>query len=313
MKPNRLFHFSASQLLTIGMLLVLVLADARGDASQASRDGVRDRPSGTSAKDAVQSDLQRTTDHFELLARRLQESKLPRTIELLDKVRSLLIRAKLELDQNHLTLVHDLLNQVESLFPELGRLAEQIPNQDKYGLPESFQDGYQNQQPAARVAMAQATETYHRVYDHLSRLRDQNKLQTDPNSNEQLIHIQDLLEKCREALASGHAEAAKGLGIKAEAQLTEWHQITIRTGGDPLRVSASALERLKTKIDKATEIIRTSGNEKAQRILEKSLEHLERAERGKAENQAVQAQVEMDIALKLAAKAVDIARSSQSR
>lgn len=69
MMPNRLLHFSVLHLLTIGMLLVL--ADARGASTQASHDGVSNRSSGTSPKDAVQSDLQRTTDHFELLARRL--------------------------------------------------------------------------------------------------------------------------------------------------------------------------------------------------------------------------------------------------
>ena len=114
-------------------------------------------------------------------------------------------------------------------------------------------------------------------------------------------------------LASGQAEAAKGLGLKAEAQLAEWHQLKNRSGRDPMQISASSLERLKIKIEKAKEIVRSSGNEKAQRILEKSMEHLERAERGQAEGQAVRAQVEMDITLKLAAKAVDIARSSQTR
>ena len=52
-----------------------------------------------------------------------------------------------------------------------------------------------------------------------------------------------------------------------------------------------------------------SKNGKASRILEKGKEHFERARRSHSEGQASRAEVEMDLALKLAAKAVDIARS----
>jgi hypothetical protein len=56
-------------------------------------------------------------------------------------------------------------------------------------------------------------------------------------------------------------------------------------------------------------VVGSSGNEKAARILEKAREHFERADRGRAEGRAGVAAVEMDLSLKLAAKAVDIARS----
>ena len=264
-------------------------------------------------KARAQWDLQRTTERFELLAQRLQETKSPNAAQLMDKVRSLLGYAKQELALDHPLAVRTILNQIEGLLPELGRLTEQTSDLDKHGLSASLQDSYKNLQPAARAALVQATEIYNRVHDRLSRLHDQGESRDDSKSSEQLVRIQELLDKCREALASGQAQASTELGLKAEALLTEWHQAKEKTGIDPLRQSATSLERLKIKLDRASQIVKASGNEKAIRILEKGLEHFDRAEHGQADGQPARVQVEMDIALKLAAKAIDIARSGQAR
>lgn len=263
----------------------------------------------------AQWDLQRTTERFELLAQRLQETKSPNAALLMDKVRTLLGYAKQELSLDHPLAVRTILNQIEGLLPELGRLTEQTADLDKHGLSASLQDSYKNLQPAARAALVQATEIYNRVHDRLSRLHDQRESRDDSKASEQLVRIQELLDKCREALAAGQAQASTELGLKAEALLTEWHLAKEKIGfdRDPLRQSATSLERLKIKLDRASQIVKASGNEKAIRILEKGLEHFDRAEHSQADGQPARVQVEMDIALKLAAKAIDIARSGQAR
>jgi hypothetical protein len=258
-------------------------------------------------------DLQQTSDRFELLARRLQESKSPNASTLIEKVKLLLDQAKRELSDNHPLSVPPLLRQAEGFFPELARLGEQTTDLDKHGLSGSFQDSYKNQQPAALAALAQATEIYNRVHDRMVRLGDQTKFRDDSKSTALLIRVVELMDKCRDALATGQGEAAKELGLKAEALLTEWHQSREKGGADPARISGTALERLKLKLNKATEIVAAARNDKASRILEKGMEHFDRAERDQAEGQASRAQVEMDISLKLAAKAVDIARAGQNR
>jgi len=74
-------------------------------------------------------------------------------------------------------------------------------------------------------------------------------------------------------------------------------------------LTPAAWQRLKAKLDRAAEIVASSGNDKASKILEKGQEHFERAQRNQTDGQSARAEVEMDIALQLAAKAVDIARA----
>gem|GEM_PF-2563661 len=276
--------------------------------------------SGTDAEQLIHDqkakaewDLQGTTEHFELVARKLQESKSPNVPQLIEKGRYILDLAKQQISENHFAAVRPLLGQVEALGIELGRVTENIGSLDNHGLPATTQDSHKNQQPTASSALAQATEIYNRVHDRVARLSDQNKPKDDPKSAALFSRILDLLEKCREALANGQADAAKELALQSETLLTEWHQGQDGVGGTPKGLSGSSLERLKVKLDRATEIVAAAKNEKASRIMEKGMDHYERAERGQSEGQSARAQVEMDIALKLAAKAVDIARAGQGR
>lgn len=279
--------------------------------------------SGISGKDTAQLtndlkakaewDLQGTSEHFELMVRKLQESKSPNVSQLIEKGRATLDLAKQQISQNRFTAVRPLLDQVESLIIELGRITENGGDLENHGLTGTSQDTHKNQQPATTSALAQATDIYNRVHDRVVRLSDQNKPKDDPKSAALFTRILDLMEKCREALANGQADAAKELALKAENLLTEWHQGQEGAGGASKGLSGSSLERLKVKLDRATEIVAAAKNDKASRIMEKGMDHYDRAARGQAEGQSARAQVEMDIALKLAAKAVDIARSGQTR
>ncbi len=256
-------------------------------------------------------DLQRTSERFNLLAQRLQESKATHASDLIEKAKTILVNVKQEIGLEHFSTIRPMLDQVEAFFPELSRLAEQTSDLEKHGLSGSFQDSYKNRQPSAQVGQNQASEVYNRVLERVSRIRDQHHVNEDPKSAALLIRVQELVEKCRESLIAGQGDAAKVLGLKAEALLTEWHQNKEKGNGQTPALSSTSIEHLKMKFEKAQDIIKKSGNEKAARILEKGLEHFQRAEQNQTEGQSAHAQVEMDIALKLAAKAVDIARSGK--
>ena len=157
-----------------------------------------------------------------------------------------------------------------------------------------------------RLALGQASEIYRRVQERATRMNEQTKASDDPKAAVACARIQELLDKAKESLSAGQAEAAKEYGLKAEGMLAELHRSV--SAGDA-RLSPAAWQRLKAKLDRAAEIVSASGNDKAAKILEKGQEHLERAQRSHAEGQAQRAEVEMDLALKLAAKAVDIARA----
>jgi len=237
-------------------------------------------------------ELERALERFTSLSQRLESDKAPRqagsaeksrAVELMEKVRMLLAAARQEIDADRPWIASSHLRQAEALFPELQRLSL-------------------NASP-----LAQATDTYRRVLDRVTRLKEQSNASEDPKSALHRDRVQDLLEKAKEALATGQAEVAKEFSLRAEAMLPDWHRsISASTGG---RLSPASWQRLKAKLEKASEIVSASGNDKAAKILEKGRNHFERAERSHSEGQVAKAQVEMDIALKLAAKAVDIARS----
>lgn len=247
-------------------------------------------------------ELSRTTDRFNYFSQRLESSKNPRAAELLEKIRGLLNTARQELAMGRFWNVRPFLGQVEYLFPELQRLAQEISDSEKQGSTGNLTDSYKNQ-----TSMGQAADIYNRVLDRVTRLREQSHAPTDAKFSAQAMRIQELLDKAKESLATGKAEASKEFSLRAERLLPEWHSSASSTMGG--RLSPSSWLRLKAKMEKAAEIVIGSGNEKSRRILEKAQEHFERAERSHGEGQSARAEVEMDIALKLAAKSVDIART----
>lgn len=247
-------------------------------------------------------ELSRTTDRFNYFAQRLESSKNPRAAELIERIRRLLAAARHEFALGRYWNVRSFLGRVHYLFPELQRLAQELSDSEKQGSTGNPADSYKNQ-----TSMGQAADIYRRVLDRVTRLKEQSNAPSDPKSSAQALKIQELLDKAKESLATGKAEASKEFSLRAERLLPEWHSsVSASMGG---RLSPSSWQRLKAKMEKATDIVSGSGSEKSRRILEKAQEHFERAERSQGEGQTARAEVEMDIALKLAAKAVDIART----
>lgn len=258
-------------------------------------------------KAKVSRSLEQTTERFGELARRLESSKSQRASDLIDKVRGLIATANLQVSSPNPMNALQTLSLVEGQFPELSSLSSQDADPDKHGGNSgSLRDAFKTGQPNSQVTMSQAMDIYNRVHNQLVRLGDQN-VSNRAQSSATLGRVQDFLDKCKEAIAGAHAETAKELALKAEASLAEWHQGATFSQG-----SGVSLQRLKIKMEKAREIVRASGNDKAVKILEKGQEHFDKAERNQADGQASRSQVEMDIALKLAAKAVDIARSNSA-
>lgn len=263
-------------------------------------------------KTRTELDLQRLNDRFGTLSQRLEAGRNPCAAEVMDRIRSLLARANQEIASDRLTASRALIDQAEALMSELQRLSQEASSSDKQGSPINAHGTCDDQQPSAQAALARASEAHRRVLDRFTRITEQSKGSQDGQGGQAgqvKARVQELLDKAKEALAKGQAEAARELSVKAESLLPELHRGSAATGGD--RLSPAGWNRLKAKLERATEIVAASGNEKAVRILEKSQDHFERAERNHAEGQTGRAEVEVDIALKLAAKAVDIARSSR--
>lgn len=257
-------------------------------------------------KNAAVIDLQRDESRLAYLSQLLSVSKNPRAAETLDKVRSLLDKARMEISDDRPGPARMLLSQVEPLFLELQRLVQESRSAETQQAQDAARDAYKDQQSGSRTGMAQATEIFRRVQDRATRAREQSRSGDGSKAAAGNARIQELLDKAKEALGSGQSEAAKGYALKAEGMLAELHR---SANAGEARLSPAAWQRLQAKLDRAAEIVAASGSDKAARILEKGKEHFERAQRSHSEGQASRAEVEMDLALKLAAKAVDIARS----
>ena len=253
-------------------------------------------------------DIQRTAERLAYFSQRLETGKNPQAADLLEKIRNLIDAARKENAAGRPLNVRPLLAQAESLLPELQRLIQDNVNSDKQNLSGTGPGSFKVQQPVAQPALGQAWEHYRRVFNNAARLGERPAGPEDARSAALRARVNDLLEKAKDALEKAQAEAAKEYCIKAESQLAEWHR-SMATADNKL--SPASWDRLKTKMERAGDIVAAAGNEKASRILEKGREHFERAERSHSEGQAARAEVEMDLALKLAAKAVDIARSGR--
>ncbi len=251
-------------------------------------------------------DIQRTAERLAYCTQRLETVKNPQAASLAEKIRALVEAARKEAEAGRVANVRPLLAQAESLLPELQRLILENLNSEKQNLSGQGPGSIKDQQPATQPALGQAWETYRRVYNSAVRLAEKPAGSDDARAAALRKRVSDLLEKAKEALEKGQAEAGKEYCLKAENQLTEWHR-TLTTADN--RLSPATWERLKAKLDRAADLVSASGNDKAARILEKGREHFERAQRSHAEGQTARAEVEMDLALKLAAKAVDIARA----
>lgn len=358
-------------------------------------DPLRDGPGGfldtsrmlREAEYRAGSYLSQLENRLAFLSGRLEAAKNPRAFELADQIRNLLASARAEIEAHRPANAFPLMGQADILFAELGRISLEprvLDNASGQGWhPDLFKD---LQRPAtAQNALMDAYSLHKRLQDHLMRLKDRPGPSADDDKTRALqSRIQDLLDKCKEALASGKTEAARELALKAEAMLAELHLaaaggmpgpidpgrrrleeriqhgldiIRRRSGGgadaerlaaasshlDEARtnlsagnpeaaegllkqaekilgeagasaggkLSAPAFDRLRAKLEKAAYLVSASGNEKASRIQEKAMDHFAKAERYRSEGQSARAEIEMDISLKLAAKAVDIARAAR--
>lgn len=246
--------------------------------------------------------IQRRADRLAYLSQRLESGKNPQAATLIDKVRDLLDQARRESAAGRPQNVLPLLYQADPLLNELQRLEQALSETDTHGASGPSRDPVKNQQQSS---LTQAEANYQRVYNAAQRLGERPVDGEDPKTTALRTRVFDLLEKAKEALTTGQPEAAKGYCLKAESMLTEWH----RSLASEDKVSPAARDRVKAKLDLAGDIVSASGDEKAVRILEKARDHFERAERSRVDGRAGLAAVEMDLALKLAAKAVDIARA----
>ena len=265
-------------------------------------------------KSRNRTDYQVTKEHFERLAQILKDRKSQSALPLIERGRSLLDQANQALSGEKVVSNRPILDQVEGVIMEMNRLSESQPGIETHAVPGSNQDSHLNSQPAQKSALIQATEIYNRVHDRVTRLGDQKETKDDPKSVALFNRILDMQDRTREALANGQADAAKDLALKSENLISEWHRNgdAPQVGNQTTASHTGELDRLKVKLDRATEIVAASKNEKASRILEKGMEHFERAQGSELEGQTSRSKIEMDIALKLAAKAVDIARSGQN-
>jgi hypothetical protein len=250
--------------------------------------------------------VQRVAERLDYLTQRLESGKNPQSVVLVDKVKALLEAARREIQMGRFQNVQPLLNQAEGLCAQLQRLLEANVATDQHGVTGPSRDPFKDQQPAAQAALGQAEDIYQRVYNSAVRLGERPAPAADPKAASLRTRVFDLLEKAKEALSTSQPEAAKTYCLKAEGLLAEWHRSLSAADN---KMSPAARERVKAKLDRAADLVSASGNDKAAKILDKAREHFERAERVQSEGQASRAEVEMDLALKLAAKAVDIARS----
>jgi hypothetical protein len=257
-------------------------------------------------RNGAQMDLDRDAERFASLAQRFGSGKNPCAAEMMGKIKTLLDNARQQIGGAHPDLSRPYLAQAEALTAELQRLAQESSNSEK-GPSAMAHGSCDDQQPSTQAAAAQASDLYRRILERFTRLVEQSADSQDPKASALKARIQDFLDKAKEAIATGRPEAAREFCLKSESLLPDLSKTVSASGGD--RLSPAAWQRLKAKMDRAAEIVSGSGNDKASRILEKGREHFERAERNHAEGQSARAEVEMDIALKLAAKAVDIARS----
>jgi hypothetical protein len=246
--------------------------------------------------------IQRRADRLAYLSQLLEAGKNPQAAALIDKVRDLLDAARRESAAGRILNVFPILSQADPLLNELQRLQQTMSETDTHGASGPSRDPVKNQQ---QDPLAQAEANYLRVYNAAVRLGERPVDGEDAKTTALRTRVFDLLEKAKDALTVGQAEAAKGYCLKAEGLLTEWHRSLASDG----KLSPAARDRVKAKLDLAGDIVSASGDEKAARILEKARDHFERAERGRIDGHAALAGVEMDLSLKLAAKAVDIARS----
>ncbi|MBW8888341.1 MAG: hypothetical protein JF616_11350 [Fibrobacteres bacterium] len=253
-------------------------------------------------QNAAEYSIQRVTDRLAYLSQRLESGKNPAAATLINKVKALLDAARSEAAAGRTLNVFPLLAQADPLLNELQRLQQDLSEADSHGASGPSGDPDKNQQQAP---MTQATANYQRVYNAAQRLGERPVDGENAKTTALRTRVFDLLEKAKDALATGQPEAAKGYCLKAESLLTEWH----RSLASDDKLSPAARDRVKAKLDLAGDIVASAGDEKASRILEKARDHFDRAERSRIDGRAGLAAVEMDLALKLAAKAVDIARA----
>ncbi|MEO6096759.1 MAG: hypothetical protein ABIW76_14095 [Fibrobacteria bacterium] len=289
----------------IGELFSILLNRNAMNRNPASGNGTDSTRLKQDQRNGAQMDFERSAAKLNYYSHLLASGKHPCASEAMDKVRDLLDHANAEIRSDRPEGARTVLTKVEPLFLELQRQLQESHAAENQRIPEASRNPCQDQQ-SARVAFGQAQEIQRRVQERATRLNEQNRPATDAKVADAMVRIQDLLDKSKDALAGGHADAAKEYALKAEVLLAEMHRAV--SVGDA-RLSPATWQRLKAKLDRASEIVAASGNDKAGKILEKAKEHLERAERSHAEGQSSRAEVEMDLALKLAAKSVDISRS----
>jgi tetratricopeptide (TPR) repeat protein len=133
----------------------------------------------------------------------------------------------------------------------------------------------------------------------------------DPSANPKAARLIEMAKKEQERArelaethpyrALRHARAAR----RIVSELIRFHQRAKRCD-----VRA---ERLEERLENAKEIVEESGNEKAEEILERGISHYEKGVELCQQGDAAKATAQFDIAVKLVAKAVDIAKGNTPR
>lgn len=222
-------------------------------------------------------------DHLLQLRDRLSGAGDERLVGLMQKSQELLDKCKESLAAGRPDAAMELIAKAEMMIAEIHREAGRRPVS----------------QEGSRRRLA---DRIHRDLELLARRKSEGA------AADRIAAAANLLEQAQSSHRSGNAEAAEKALAQAEKVLAQ---------ADPSqrgsKLSVSSFDRLQGKLEKARAIVQASRDEKASRILEKGLEHFAKAERYRSEGQKARAEAEVDIALKLAAKAVDIARSSGRR
>lgn len=230
---------------------------------------------------------QRLQDHlFRLRDRPGADSEKARSLQ--TKVQELLDKCKEYLAAGKASAAKDLALKAEALLAELHLAAAGGGSGAGMGMD-----------PSRR-----------RLEDRMQRASDLLvRRQADGGDATRLAQASSLLDQARTALTKASG-AQSGSADAAESFLRHAEKILAEAGAAGGRLSSAAFDRMRGKLERASSLVKASGSEKSARILEKALDHFGKAERYRGEGQKPRAEAELDIALKLAAKAVDIARAA---
>ena len=148
-----------------------------------------------------------------------------------------------------------------------------------------------------------AVAFYTKTESMIKRISAQVDMTKDTRLVKLLNEAIDLQAKAKEAADAGQAYKAIRAATRAREIVEEIISFAHRVDNIDSRI-----ERVGSRIARATEIIEESGNEKAVAILEKAVTHFDKGKELWQADKDKAATVELDIAVKLATKATDMAK-----